>query len=74
VRCSPANVPSADFDDDEIRLLAALASHAAIAIDNATTLKQYRETAQQLNVANRQLERTLAWDRQLTNVVLAGGA
>jgi GAF domain-containing protein len=61
------------FDDDEIRLLAALASHAAIAIDNATTLKQYRETAQQLNVANRQLERTLAWDRQLTNVVLARG-
>ncbi len=61
------------FEDDEIRLLAALASHAAIAIDNATTLKQYRETAQQLNVANRQLERTLAWDRQLTNVVLRGG-
>lgn len=61
------------FDDDEIGLLAALASHAAIAIDNATTLKQYRETAQQLNAANRQLERTLAWDRQLTNVVLAGG-
>jgi len=61
------------FDDDEIRLLAALASHAAIAIDNATTLKQYRESAQQLNVANRQLERTLAWDRQLTNVVLRGG-
>jgi GAF domain-containing protein len=61
------------FDDDEIRLLAALASHAAIAIDNATTLKQYRETAQQLNAANRQLEQTLAWDRQLTNVVLRGG-
>ena len=61
------------FDDDEIGLLAALASHAAIAIDNATALKQYRETAQQLNAANRQLERTLAWDRQLTNVVLGGG-
>jgi GAF domain-containing protein len=61
------------FDDDEIRLLAALASHAAIAIDNATTLKQHRETAQQLDAANRQLERTLAWDRRLTNVVLAGG-
>jgi hypothetical protein len=73
VRCSPANVPSADFDDDEIRLLAALASHAAIAIDNATTLKRYREAARQLNAANRQLERTLAWDRQLTNVVLRGG-
>ena len=61
------------FDDDEIGLLAALASHAAIAIDNATVLKQYRETAQQLKAANRQLERTLAWDRQLTNVVLTGG-
>jgi GAF domain-containing protein len=61
------------FDDDEIRLLAALASHAAIAIDNATTLKQHRETAQQLDAANRQLERALAWDRQLTNVVLRGG-
>ena len=61
------------FDDDEIRLLAALASHAAIAIDNATTLKRYREAARQLDAANRQLERTLAWDRQLTDVVLRGG-
>ncbi|BBY25636.1 helix-turn-helix domain-containing protein [Mycobacterium stomatepiae] len=61
------------FANDEIGLLAALASHAAVAIDNATTLRQYRDTAQQLNTANRQLEQTLAWDHQLTNVVLKGG-
>ena len=59
------------FEDDEIRLLAALASHAAIAIDNATTLKQYRGPPSS-STSRTQLERTLAWDRQLTNVVLRG--
>src|ERR1700754_62222 len=61
------------FGEDEVRLLAALASHAAIAIDNATTLQRYREMAAQLQAANRRFERTLAWDRQLTRVVLRGG-
>ncbi|WP_433296454.1 helix-turn-helix domain-containing protein [Pseudonocardia sp. CA-142604] len=61
------------FTDDEVALLASLASHAAIAIDNATTLQRHRETAAELQAANRRLERTLAWDRQLTRVVLRGG-
>jgi GAF domain-containing protein len=61
------------FTDDEVGLLSSLASHAAIAIDNAATLQRYRETAAQLQAANRRLERTLAWDRQLTRVVLRGG-
>lgn len=61
------------FHDEEVALLAALASHAAIAIDNAATLQEYRDTAEDLQVANGQLERTLAWDRQLTDVVLRGG-
>jgi GAF domain-containing protein len=61
------------FQDEEIALLAALASHAAVAIDNAAALQQQRETAEELRVANDQLERTLAWDRRLTDVVLRGG-
>lgn len=62
------------FHDDEVSLLAALASHAAIAIENATTLNHHREAAQQLDAANRRLEQSLEWDRQLTNVVLGGGS
>jgi GAF domain-containing protein len=61
------------FHDEEIALLAALASHAAVAIDNAATLQQHRDTAEELRVANALLERMLAWDRRLTDVVLRGG-
>jgi GAF domain-containing protein len=61
------------FHDEEIALLAALASHAAVAIDNAATLQQHRNTVEELRLANAQLERMLAWDRQLTDVVLRGG-
>jgi DNA-binding PucR family transcriptional regulator len=62
------------FHDDEVSLLAALASHAAIAIEIANALKRHRQAAERLNAANRALEQTLAWDRQLTNVVLGGGS
>ena len=61
------------FHPEEVALLAALASHAAIAMDNAATLAEYRDTADKLHIANDQLERTLAWHRQLTDVVLRGG-
>lgn len=61
------------FHDEEVALLVALASHAAIAIDNAAVIQQHRDTAEELRVANTLLERTLAWDRQLTEVVLRGG-
>ena len=62
------------FHDDEVGLLAALASHAAIAIENANALIRHRQAAERLNAANRALEQTLGWDRQLTNVVLGGGS
>ncbi|MGW6693584.1 GAF domain-containing protein [Rhodococcus sp. NPDC054953] len=68
------------FGDDEVALLAALAAHAAVAIDNARTLLRSRATVTQLEAANAelarrtdQLERTLRWDRALTQVVLRGG-
>ncbi|MFG1932860.1 helix-turn-helix domain-containing protein [Mycobacterium sp. NPDC048908] len=61
------------FRDDEIALLAALASHAAVAIDNAATIEQQRRTADELRTANRQLQRSLAWDHRLSDIVLRGG-
>jgi hypothetical protein len=61
------------FAEDEITLLSALASHAAIAIDNASTLERYQLMAERLANANDQLARTLAWDQRLTAVVLQGG-
>ncbi|MFC5724676.1 helix-turn-helix domain-containing protein [Streptomyces gamaensis] len=61
------------FTEEEITLLSAMASHAAIAIDNAAALERYQNTAERLAAANEELARTLAWDRQLTGVVLRGG-
>ncbi|MGW0173886.1 GAF domain-containing protein [Rhodococcus sp. NPDC003322] len=68
------------FSDDEVMLLSALAAHAAVAIDNARTMVRSKETVAQLETANAELarrtdllERTLRWDRALTQVVLRGG-
>lgn len=68
------------FEDDEITLLVALATHAAIAIDNSSLLSGYEQTVNSLNDANAllhvsrsELERSLSWERSLTEVVLEGG-
>lgn len=68
------------FEDDEITLLVALATHAAIAIDNSSLLSGYEETVNSLNDANArlhvsttELERSLSWERSLTEAVLEGG-
>ncbi|WP_429427312.1 helix-turn-helix domain-containing protein [Nocardia sp. GAS34] len=61
------------FVEDEISLLSALASHAAIAIDNSATMERYQVMAERLAKANDELARTLAWDQRLTGVVLQGG-
>lgn len=68
------------FEDDEITLLVALATHAAIAIDNSSLLTGYEQTVNSLNDANArlhvsttELERSLSWERSLTEVVLEGG-
>ncbi|TQF74557.1 GAF domain-containing protein [Rhodococcus spelaei] len=68
------------FSDDEVVLLSALAAHAAVAIDNARSIARSKETVAALEDANTELarrtdllERTLRWDRALTQVVLRGG-
>jgi DNA-binding PucR family transcriptional regulator len=68
------------FEDEEITLLVALATHAAIAIDNSQLLTGYEQTVSSLNDANArlhesttELERSLSWERSLTEVVLEGG-
>lgn len=68
------------FRDDEVALLAALAAHAAVAIENARSVTQYQFTVARLNAVNEELarrtselEQTLQWDKTLTQVVLRGG-
>lgn len=54
------------FAEEEVALLSGLAAHAAIAIDNARGLAR-------LAGARDELERTVAWNRRLTQLVLHGG-
>lgn len=61
------------FNEDEIILITALASHAAIAIDNAAAVERYQAAAERLAMVNDELARTLTWDQRLTGVVLRGG-
>ncbi len=61
------------FSDDEVTLLSGLAAHAAIAIDNARSIERLATARDELADRTAQLERTLAWDQQLTQVVLRGG-
>lgn len=68
------------FRDDEVALLAALAAHAAVAIENARSVTQYQSTVARLGAVNEELarrtselEQTLQWDKTLTQVVLRGG-
>ncbi|WP_410675211.1 helix-turn-helix domain-containing protein [Amycolatopsis sp. cmx-4-68] len=61
------------FSDDEVALLAGLAAHAAIAIDNAQGLERLASARDALAARTAELERTLAWDQRLTQVALRGG-
>ncbi|MEV0248619.1 helix-turn-helix domain-containing protein [Nocardia sp. NPDC050712] len=68
------------FNDSETRLLAALAAHAAVAIDNARSFAGYQRSVERLERANAelstrtaQLEKAIEWDRTLAEVVLRGG-
>ncbi|MFG2227480.1 GAF domain-containing protein [Streptomyces sp. NPDC048644] len=61
------------FAEEEITLLSALASHAALALDNAAAIERHQTAAEQLTAVNARLERALAWEQQLTAVVLRGG-
>ncbi|MBH1937941.1 GAF domain-containing protein [Streptomyces sp. AV19] len=61
------------FADDEVVLLSALASHASVSMDTATTLERYRSATEQLLLVKTQLERALEWDQRLNAVVLRGG-
>ncbi|MFD7667174.1 GAF domain-containing protein [Streptomyces sp. NPDC059788] len=61
------------FAEEEITLLSALASHAALALDNAAAIERHQTAAEQLAAVNVRLERALAWEQQLTAVVLRGG-
>lgn len=69
-----------NFAPDEVQLLAALAAHASIALENSRVFADQQSSAQKLHIVNAQLEaRTceleniLKWDRTLTQVVLHGG-
>ncbi len=62
-----------EFADSEIALLSALAAHAAIAIENVRTIDRLETVNAELFDRTAELERTLQWDRTLTQVVLRGG-
>ena len=68
------------FDDQEVSLLNSLAAIAAVAIDNAQLIDQYRVTGQQLEATNTELEERVASVNQaaslheaLLTVALGGG-
>ncbi|MGW4872558.1 helix-turn-helix domain-containing protein [Streptomyces chartreusis] len=68
------------FGDQEIELLAALASHAAVAITNARLFEQYRAAARDLQTAYEHLtrsnnvrQRAIELREELTGVIIHGG-
>ncbi|WP_255953723.1 helix-turn-helix domain-containing protein [Streptomyces odontomachi] len=68
------------FSQDEIALLLSLAAHAAIAIDNASTVAETRHALRELESANRTIRENAAALRRaeeahdrLTDLVLRGG-
>lgn len=63
-----------EFDEDEVTLLCAFATHAGIALDNADRLASLESAKDELAHRTAELEQILGWDRRLTDVVLAGGS
>jgi len=75
-----ANRSERPFARDEVTLLASLAAHAAVAIDNARLLQETREALDELNTANQlvrahseSVERAAAAHDRLADLVLRGG-
>lgn len=75
-----ANRSERPFARDEVTLLASLAAHAAVAIDNARLLQETRAALDELNSANRlvrahsaSVERAAAAHDRLADLVLRGG-
>jgi sugar diacid utilization regulator len=76
-----ANRHTRPFSPDEVNLLASLAAHAAIAIENARLFERAHRTLEELNATNalvrahsEAVERAAAVHERLTNVVLQGGS
>lgn len=75
-----ANRSERPFARDEVTLLASLAAHAAVAIDNARLLQETRSALEELNTANRlvrahsaSVERAAEAHDLLADLVLRGG-
>jgi sugar diacid utilization regulator len=75
-----ANRSERPFARDEVTLLASLAAHAAVAIDNARLLQETRSALDELNTANRlvrahsaSVERAAEAHDRLADLVLRGG-
>ncbi len=75
-----ANRHARPFSEAEVALLISLASHAAIAIENAALFQAVQRTVEELTRANRliqehseSVERAAALHERLTNIVLEGG-
>jgi DNA-binding PucR family transcriptional regulator len=75
-----ANRSERPFARDEVTLLASLAAHAAVAIDNARLLQETRAALEELNTANRlvrahsaSVERAAEAHDRLADLVLRGG-
>jgi sugar diacid utilization regulator len=75
-----ANRSERPFARDEVTLLASLAAHAAVAIDNARLLQETRAALDELNTANQlvrahseSVERAAAAHDRLADLVLRGG-
>lgn len=61
------------FGVDATELMVSLASHAAVAIENAAKSDRLMAANRDLEQRSRQLEQILRWDESLTQVVLQGG-
>lgn len=75
-----ANRSERPFARDEVTLLASLAAHAAVAIDNARLLQETRAALHELNTANQlvrahsaSVERAASAHDRLADLVLRGG-
>lgn len=70
-----------EFTHDEVALLSSLASHAAIALENASlfqasqdALRRWQEASTRIEQHNRMLERAAALHEKLTSLVLHGAS
>ena len=62
-----------DFTDGEVSLLASLASHATVAIENARLFEELLEANELLRQQHEATQRAAALHERLTGVVLSGG-